>query len=112
MESSLLMRNQLLRDIDWASMAHSLEVRVPLVDAFLLRQVAPAVFSTNKRNGKELMARAPRHPLPDEIVNRKKTGFTVPIVHWLKQQGHVTKHFGMRPWALHLLEAGGHATVG
>jgi asparagine synthase (glutamine-hydrolysing) len=112
MESSLLMRNQLLRDIDWASMAHSLEVRVPLVDAFLLREVASAVFSTNKRNGKELMARAPHRPLPDEIINRKKTGFTVPIVHWLKEQGHVTKHFGMRPWALHLLEAGGHAAVG
>ena len=36
LESSLYMRNQLLRDTDWASMAHSLEVRVPLVDAVLL----------------------------------------------------------------------------
>ena len=32
LEASLYMRNQLLRDTDWASMAHSLEVRVPLVD--------------------------------------------------------------------------------
>jgi asparagine synthase (glutamine-hydrolysing) len=112
LESSLLMRNQLLRDIDWASMAHSLEVRVPLVDAFLLRQVAPAVFSTTKRNGKELMARSPHRPLPDAIIKRKKTGFTVPIVDWLTERGQVTKHFGMRPWALHLLEAGGHVTLG
>ena len=37
LEASLYMRNQLLRDTDWASMAHSLEVRVPLVDAELLR---------------------------------------------------------------------------
>ena len=36
LESSLYMRNQLLRDTDWASMAHSLEVRVPLVDVELL----------------------------------------------------------------------------
>ena len=36
LESSLYMRNQLLRDTDWASMAHSLEVRVPLVDVKLL----------------------------------------------------------------------------
>ena len=36
LESSLYMRNQLLRDTDWASMAHSLEVRVPLVDIKLL----------------------------------------------------------------------------
>ena len=38
LESSLYLRNQLLRDMDWASMAHSLEVRVPLVDAHLLRK--------------------------------------------------------------------------
>jgi len=111
LESSLLMRNQLLRDIDWASMAYSLEVRVPLVDAFLLRQIAPAVFSTSKRNGKELMSRSPHRPLPDAIMTRKKTGFTVPIVAWLTERGQVTKHFGMRPWALHLLEAGGHAAI-
>jgi asparagine synthase (glutamine-hydrolysing) len=112
LESSLFMRNQLLRDIDWASMAHSLEVRVPLVDAFLLRQVAPAVFSTNKRDGKELMARAPHHPLPDVVLKRRKTGFTIPNVDWLADRRQVNKHFGMRPWALYLLEAGGHANLG
>src|SRR5207253_5672205 len=63
LESILLLRNQLLRDIDWASMAHSLEVRVPLVDPFLLREVAPAVFAGSHRDGKELLARSPRIPL-------------------------------------------------
>ncbi len=111
MESALLMRNQLLRDIDWASMAHSLEVRVPLVDAFLLRQIAPAIVSTKKRDGKELMARAPHRALPDAVVNRKKTGFTVPIMSWLAEHRHAAKHFGMRPWALYLLEAGEYATI-
>jgi asparagine synthase (glutamine-hydrolysing) len=111
MESSLMMRNQLLRDIDWASMAHSLEVRVPLVDAFLLRKVAPAVFSTKKRDGKELLSRAPQHALPDAILTRKKTGFTIPNVTWLDDRRHVTRHFGPRPWALHILEAAGHATI-
>ena len=38
LESSFYMRNQLLRDTDWASMAHSLEIRVPLVDAVLLEK--------------------------------------------------------------------------
>src|SRR5262249_32812985 len=42
MESGLYMRNQLLRDADWASMAHSLELRVPLVDVWLT-EVARAV---------------------------------------------------------------------
>src|SRR5206468_11479119 len=70
LESSLLMRNQLLRDIDWASMAHSLEVRVPLVDAFLLRQVASAVFIGCRRDGKEMLGRPPRTPLPESILER------------------------------------------
>jgi asparagine synthase (glutamine-hydrolysing) len=111
LESTLLLRNQLLRDIDWASMAHSLEVRVPLVDAFLLRRVAPAVFATNKRDGKDLMARAPRMSLPEAITSRKKTGFTLPIRAWLTAEHRdVTRHFGARPWGLYLLETGGHAT--
>ena len=38
LKSSLYMQNQLLRDADWASMAHSLEVRVPLVE-FLVVEV-------------------------------------------------------------------------
>jgi asparagine synthase (glutamine-hydrolysing) len=108
MESSLLLRNQLLRDIDWASMAHSIEVRVPLVDAFLLRKIAPAVLS---KNGKELLTRAPKQPLPHAILTRKKTGFTIPNVAWLDDRRRMATHFGMRPWALYILEAGGHAAI-
>ena len=43
MESALYMRNQLLRDSDWAGMAHSLEIRVPMVDTELLRRLGPAL---------------------------------------------------------------------
>jgi asparagine synthase (glutamine-hydrolysing) len=111
MESSLLLRNQLLRDIDWASMAHSLEVRVPLVDAFLLRKIAPAVFSTAKRDGKELLSRSPHRQLPDAILTRRKTGFAIPNLAWLDNRRQTKQHFGMRPWALHILEAAGHATI-
>ena len=52
LESSIYMRNQLLRDTDWASMAHSLEVRVPLVDAVLLR--ADTAPYSAKNGGKNL----------------------------------------------------------
>jgi len=105
LESALYMRNQLLRDIDWASMARSLETRVPLVDAFLLRQVAPAVFSGRRRDAKELLARSPKKPLPAEIMERKKTGFTVPIIDWLEREHKEVPHsFGMRPWALFLYQ--------
>src|SRR5207247_3000278 len=102
LESSLYLRNQLLRDMDWASMAHSLEVRVPLVDAHLLRKLAPALV-TRKERGKQLLAAAPRPPLPAEVRERRKTGFTLPINEWLREEGRV--EFGKRSWARKVYEA-------
>ncbi len=101
LESSLYLRNQLLRDMDWASMAHSLEVRVPLVDAHLLRRVAPALV-TRRERGKKILARAARPPLPDDVRERRKTGFTLPITEWLKKEGAV--EFGKRSWAKKVYE--------
>ena len=101
LESSLYLRNQLLRDMDWASMAHSLEVRVPLVDAHLLRKVAP-VLVTRRDRGKQILANAPRPPLPAAVRARRKTGFTLPIKEWLQQEGRV--EFGKRSWARKVYE--------
>ncbi len=101
LESSLYLRNQLLRDMDWASMAHSLEVRVPLVDAHLLRRLAP-VLVTRTGRGKGLLANAPRPPLPPEVRSRRKTGFTLPIKEWLRPEGKV--EFGKRSWARKVYE--------
>jgi len=84
LETSNYMRNQLLRDSDWAGMAHSLEIRVPLVDATLLAAVAPRIASLKPGEGKMLLATAPSLPLPDHIVNRSKTGFSVPVGDWLR----------------------------
>jgi asparagine synthase (glutamine-hydrolysing) len=103
LESSLYLRNQLLRDMDWASMAHSLEVRVPLVDAHLLRKVAPALV-TRRERGKQLLAAAPRPPLPAEVRQRRKTGFTLPIKEWLTQESAGPVEFGKRSWARRVYE--------
>ncbi len=84
LEASLYMRNQLLRDSDWASMCQGLELRVPLVDVELLRQVAPLVVGRPHAPGKLSLARAPRRPLPAELLERPKTGFTVPTAAWLQ----------------------------
>ena len=108
LESSLLLRSQLLRDIDWASMAHSIEVRVPLVDAFLLRKIASAIVANGGRNAKDLLAASPRQPLPAAILQRRKSGFTVPIRTWLGHVRDANSQFGGRPWAVSVLEAGGH----
>jgi asparagine synthase (glutamine-hydrolysing) len=103
LESSLYLRNQLLRDMDWASMAHSLEVRVPLVDAHLLRKVAPALVTGHGR-GKQLLAAAARPPLPPEVRERRKTGFTLPIKEWLTQESTNRVEFGKRSWARKVYE--------
>ena len=86
LESSLYMRNQLLRDTDWASMAHSLEVRVPLVDAVLLEKLASIGFGVGRRNIKSLLAEAPSQPAPHRTIRRRKTGFGVPIAKWIDRR--------------------------
>jgi len=86
LESSLYMRNQLLRDTDWASMAHSLEVRVPLVDAVLLEKLASIGIGIDQRNIKSLLAEAPNRPVPHSTIRRRKTGFGVPIAKWIDRQ--------------------------
>jgi asparagine synthase (glutamine-hydrolysing) len=83
LESAHYMRNQLLRDADWAGMAHGVEIRVPLVDVTLLETLAPAIPRLAPRMGKEALANAPRVSLPAEIVVREKTGFGVPIEAWM-----------------------------
>ncbi len=76
------MRNQLLRVADWAGMAHSLEIRVPLVDMALLRRVAP-LLATDQRPGKLDMAGTLQTPLPEAVLKRPKSGFLVPVQRWL-----------------------------
>jgi asparagine synthase (glutamine-hydrolysing) len=106
MESSRYMRNQLLRDTDWASMAHSLEVRVPLVDAQLLAAMMPQRALLQSLGGKKLLGSAPSTPLPDDIINRPKTGFTTPVSMWqqsLSELGGWKKYASLQakntPWA-------------
>lgn len=81
LEAQLYMRNQLLRDSDWAGMAHSIEIRVPLVDIHLTRACA-AHLPSMVGKGKAALAAAPRKPVPRAIVDRPKTGFTVPTRAW------------------------------
>ena len=93
LESSLYMRNQLLRNTDWANMAHSLEVRVPLVDVNLLTRLAP-VTTRYRPQSKRLLASSPSVPIPTKVIDRRRTGFTSPIRSWLQRDRHV--HQGRR----------------
>jgi asparagine synthase (glutamine-hydrolysing) len=83
LDSTHYLRNQLLRDSDWASMAHSLELRTPLVDAALLHSLRTLHTGFVGGAGKRMLAQSPLRPLPDAIVNRPKTGFAVPMTEWM-----------------------------
>ena len=85
LESALYLRNQLLRDTDWAGMSHAVEIRTPLVDARLLRAVAGPLKSHVELRTKTVLGTAPTAPLPQSVSERRKTGFTVPLNQWLER---------------------------
>lgn len=79
------LRNTLLRDADAMSMAHSLEVRVPLLD-HLVVESALSVSGPKKlsrKTNKPLLLRA-APSLPASVVSRRKMGFTLPLEVWLR----------------------------
>ena len=83
------MTNTLLRDTDTMSMAHSLEVRVPLVDSKVVEFALslPGKWKLgNDTNGvpKPLLADAVADLLPRELLTRPKMGFTLPFEKWMQ----------------------------
>ncbi|MCI0354379.1 MAG: asparagine synthase-related protein, partial [Acidobacteria bacterium] len=99
LETSRYLRNQLLRDADWAGMAHSVEIRVPFVDGKLYRTLLPALAQANPP-GKAEMARTLDVPLPESLLRRPKTGFSVPIRDWMQAKAPAAQlERGLRGWA-------------
>jgi len=109
LESSLYMRNQLLRDSDWASMAHSLELRVPFVDMQLRDEIAGLGFGPARQGGKAAVARAAVPELPASVTHRAKTGFSIPIARAMAEGASedLRGGLGARRMALRLLESFG-----
>ncbi len=120
LESAHYLRNQLLRDADWAGMAHGVEIRTPLVDTAFLEGISPALVGLRPGAGKAALAKAPSPSLPEAILKRSKTGFTVPISAWtsgrrgetavqtavrLKGPPFTAKGLTSRHWSRKVLEA-------
>ena len=103
LESGNYMKNQLLRDADWSSMAHTLELRVPFVDVPTLCKVARVAPWLGARRGKRALAGVPSPPLPDEIVNRPKSGFATPLNVAIGARGMVDGG-GSREWARRVID--------
>lgn len=76
----------ILTKVDRASMAHSLEVRVPLLDHEFVEWVSGLPSSSKLRNGegKYIFKKALKPYLSDDILYRKKMGFSIPLASWLR----------------------------
>jgi len=87
LEARCYMLNTLLRDSDVMSMAHGLELRVPLIDHVLAEKLMalPGVWKMNENVPKPLLVHALKGALPGDIVHRKKQGFTLPFERWLRE---------------------------
>lgn len=98
-ESMTYLRNQLLRDSDWASMDHGVELRTPLVDAWLLREVTPLLPAFRHFPNKALLAEAPARALPEAVRRKDKTGFGIPLGQWLAGRDGSSSTVSSRTWA-------------
>ncbi|MGA9417386.1 MAG: asparagine synthase (glutamine-hydrolyzing) [Terriglobales bacterium] len=88
LESRWYMRNTLLRDSDFMSMAHGLELRVPFLDRALV-EACFRIPGNRKLQGdspKSLLLASLGVDLPPQIVNRPKRGFTLPFERWLRRE--------------------------
>ena len=72
--------------VDRASMAHSLEVREPLMDHELVEWLAtlPSSFKVRGQEGKYLLKKSMESYLPHDVLYRPKMGFSVPLARWFR----------------------------
>lgn len=84
LELTRYMRNQLLRDSDVMSMAHGMELRLPLVDQRLFEAVATIAPELRLRAGKRLLTDSVPE-IPDAVRHAPKRGFSFPFQAWFSQ---------------------------
>ena len=120
----------ILVKVDRMSMAHSLEVRAPILDHKVIEYAAsiPAALKYKNREKKYILKESFKGILPDEIMYRKKMGFSVPLSDWLRGElknfahGYLFNskaglyHFFSRPavkqiWDIHQSQKNNYAVV-
>jgi asparagine synthase (glutamine-hydrolysing) len=86
LDTKFFLTDHNLNYVDKVSMAHGVEVRVPLLDPELVRLAArlPVEYKQHGRVGKWIFRRAMARYLPSEVIHRSKTGFGAPLRHWLR----------------------------
>ena len=76
----------ILTKVDRASMAHALEVRVPLLDHQFVEWTSglPSSFKLKDGEGKHIFKHSLKPYLPDDILYRSKRGFSIPLADWFR----------------------------
>jgi asparagine synthase (glutamine-hydrolysing) len=89
--------DDLIAKIDIATMAHALEARSPFLDHQVMELAAsiPAELKVRGSEKKWILRQALRGWLPDDILDRPKQGFSVPMSDWLRGD--------LKPWARDIL---------
>jgi asparagine synthase (glutamine-hydrolysing) len=82
----LVLQGDMLVKVDLMSMDHALEVRTPFLDYTLVDFVAklPVEYKIDKQIRKKILQETYRPMLPEELFNRKKHGFEVPLLKWFQ----------------------------
>ena len=120
----------ILVKVDRMSMANSLEVRAPILDYTLMEFAAtiPAKYKYKNGEKKYILKEAFKDDLPDEILYRKKMGFSVPLAEWIRGEikqlshevlftssGGIREYFNMQSvqdiWNEHQAETKDHSTL-
>jgi asparagine synthase (glutamine-hydrolysing) len=97
LEMKRYLHDQLLRDTDVFSMAHSIEVRVPYLD-HLVAECAPqqpVTLATNGAGNKPLLTAAVADPVVSEAARRPKRGFVFPFGQWMRQHSDELREMAM-----------------
>lgn len=87
-DMQMVLCNDMLRKVDSMSMANSLEVRTPFLDHRLVNFAfsLPRAFKINADMKKKILQDAFREDLPQEVYNRPKHGFEVPLLSWFRNE--------------------------
>ena len=87
-DMQMVLPNDMLRKVDAMSMANSLEVRTPFLDHRLVNFAfsLPTAFKINSEMKKKILQDTFKNELPEEVYNRPKHGFEVPLMSWFKNE--------------------------
>jgi asparagine synthase (glutamine-hydrolysing) len=89
LDTKTYLAGDILTKVDRMSMATSLEVRCPILDHLFVEWVASLPVKYKLRDGKRkflFRKLAERVGVPTEVLNRRKSGFALPLVHWMRHE--------------------------